>query len=67
MGEPGQLFTYKELKSRPPGNQGNKLKRDAVKAIRAAASKDIARVVIVTRQDAPRKARKRRKKSARRV
>jgi hypothetical protein len=67
MGKPDQLFTYEELKSRPPGKGGDKLKRDAIKSIRAAASKDIARVVIVTRQDAPQKARKRRKKSARGV
>jgi hypothetical protein len=66
MGEPGQLFTYEELKSRT-ASQGNQLKRRAVQKISAAAAKDIARVIIVTRQDTPKKGRKRRKKRARRA
>jgi phosphotransferase system IIA component len=66
MGVPGQLFTFTELKSRT-AKQGDKLKRDAVNRISAAASKDIARVIIVTRKAAPQTARKRRKKGARRA
>jgi len=61
MGGPGQLFTYKELKSRN-AKQGAALKRRAARAIAGAVAADIARVIIVTRQDAPRKTRKGSKK-----
>jgi hypothetical protein len=63
MGGPGQLFTYKELKSRT-AKQGEKLKKDAARLLAAAAARDIARVIVVVR-DTPTKAGKRRKKRAR--
>ena len=52
MGGPGQLFSYKELKSLNE-KDGDKLKRDAKLAIEGASSKDIARVIIVVREDNP--------------
>jgi hypothetical protein len=63
MGGPGQLFTYKELKSRT-AKQGKKLKEDTVRLLAGAADKDISRVIVVTR-DTPTRAGKRRKKRAR--
>jgi len=51
MGDPDQLFTYRVLKNPPPGGGGNKLKRDAVNVINAIDSKDIARVIVVVRED----------------
>ncbi len=52
MGDPGQLFTFEELKSRTE-KDGEKLKREAINRIQAAAAEDIARVIIVTRKAAP--------------
>ena len=63
MGGPGQLFTYKELKSRSP-KDGKKLKKDAARILAGAADGDIARVIVVVR-DTPTKAGKRGKKRAR--
>jgi hypothetical protein len=63
MGGPGQLFTYKELKSRT-AKQGKKLKADTARLLAGAADGDIARVIVVVR-DTPTKAGKRRKKRAR--
>jgi hypothetical protein len=49
MGDPDQLFTYKELTSPPPGTGGKKMKQRAVNDITAIDDKDIARVIIVVR------------------
>jgi hypothetical protein len=49
MGKVGQLFTYKELKSRT-AKQGKELKRRATKILAAAADKDISRVIVVERK-----------------
>jgi hypothetical protein len=52
MGGPGQLFTVKELKSRN-ATKGKIIKRDAIRQITAAAAADIARIIIVVRDNAP--------------
>ena len=60
MGGPGQLFTYKELKSRT-AKEGKRLKKAAARILACAGDGDIARVIVVVR-DTPTKAGKRRKK-----
>lgn len=62
MGGPGQLFTYKELKSRT-AKQGETLKRRARNIIGAESSQNIARVIIVVRSGKARGAKKRKSKS----
>jgi hypothetical protein len=49
MGGPGQLFSYKELKSKS-ARTGAKLKADAIADITDAATADISRVIIVIRK-----------------
>jgi hypothetical protein len=65
MGGPGQLFTYKEHKSRN-ARQGEIIKRDAVRDIAAAAAADIARIIIVVRTAKARTSKKRAAKKGRR-
>jgi hypothetical protein len=64
MGGPGQLFTYKELKSRT-AKQGKRLKQDAARLLAGAADSDIARVIVVVRDNTPTGAGKPRKKRKR--
>ena len=58
MGGPGQLFTYKELKSRN-AKQGAALKRRAVQILAGAADRDISRIIIVERTKQSKKSKKR--------
>jgi hypothetical protein len=50
MGDPDQLFTYKELTSPPPGTHGRRIKQDAINDLNAIRDQDIARVIIVVRK-----------------
>lgn len=50
MGDPDQLFTYKELTSPPPGTRGRRIKQDAINDLNAIRDQDIARVIIVVRK-----------------
>jgi len=50
MGDPDQLFTYKELTSPPPGTRGGRIKQDAINDLNAIRDQDIARVIIVVRK-----------------
>jgi hypothetical protein len=61
MGGPGQLFSYKELKSRS-ARTGAKLKADAIADITDAAAADISRVIIVIRKSKTAGGRKRKKR-----
>ena len=50
MGDPDQLFIYKELTSPPPGTRGRRIKQDAINDLNAIRDQDIARVIIVVRK-----------------
>ena len=57
MGDPSQLFTYKELKSRN-AKQGAALKRRAAQILAGVADKDISRIIVIERTKRSKKSKK---------